>query len=174
MFLLQWQFFNTGIFLKIRFAQWVLLKLGTLLMLGCASTGSLDTINQLHFKTIGRIPVIEGTLNGKRAFFIIDTGASVSLLDESVSDHFGFKVICRINHQVEGLGGSARLSQAFNYRVQLGTLNIKNIQFHTKNMSDFVAVIRESENIDIAGIIGSDVFDRYKIAIDYRRNTISY
>jgi hypothetical protein len=162
--------------LKIRCASLALIKLAFLSSLwGClAPSTQLDTISHIRFISAGRIPVAEGKINGKKAFFIIDTGASCSILNESASEHFGFKYFLKIDDHVFGLSGRAKTNQAFNYVIEFGPHKITQVVFRTKHMNDLAAVIREAESIDIAGIIGSDVLYRYKITIDFRNNTILF
>lgn len=146
---------------------------GFVVATGCVTTGNLD-LNHLHFRKIGRIPVVEGKINGKKAYFIIDTGASVSILNDLVSDKFGFRSIDCREQSVLGLGGHARLKDAVHAVVEFGPLRIKNVTFRTKHMADFVAMIKRDENVEIAGIIGGDVFDMYNITIDFKKNRISF
>lgn len=162
-------------FLKIQHAYWAMLGFAALLMLsGCSSNAYLSEVKQLRFTTIGRIPVVEGKINGKRAYFIIDTGASCSILNQSVSDRFGFKSFVKSDEHVVALEGQARMNHAFNCLVEVGPLRLKNVIFRTKCMDNFVSVIQTHENIEIAGIIGSDIFNRYGIAINFKSNTITF
>jgi hypothetical protein len=163
-------------FLKIFNARLAIPGIAALLMLsGCLSTTYyIDDIPQLRFTTIGRIPVVEGKINGKRAYFIIDTGASCSILNQSVSERFGFKCFLKVDEHVVGLGGEAKMNHAFNCVVEFGPLNLKNVIFRAKQMDSFVSVIQTHENIEIAGIIGSDIFNRYGIAINFKSNTITF
>lgn len=167
--------FNMSYFPRISYAYRVMLGLAVLLMLGsCASTATLRENKQLRFTTVGRIPVVEGKINGKRAYFIIDTGASCSILNQSVSDRFGFKSFIKNDDHVMGLHGEAKINQAFNCTVEMGPLKLNNVIFRTKHMDSFVSVIQTHENIEIAGIIGSDIFNRYGIAINFKSNTLSF
>jgi hypothetical protein len=162
-------------FLKILNARRAMFGVAALLMMsGCLTSTYVRNTNQLRFTTIGRIPVIEGKINGKRAYFIIDTGASCSILNQSVSDRFGFKSFVKIDEHVMGLGGEAKMNHAFNCHVEVGPLKLNNIVFRTKHMDSFVSVIQTHENIEIAGIIGSDIFNRYGIAINFKSNTITF
>jgi hypothetical protein len=129
---------------------------------------------ELQFKTVGLIPIVEGKINGKRAWFIIDTGASVSILNRSNARHFGFKCFDSYSVSVVGFGGESKMNEAFNCKVEFGPLLLKNISFRARHMNDLTDVIRQHENIEIAGIIGADVFNRYKIAIDFKKSTISF
>jgi hypothetical protein len=160
-------------FISIQYLTW-LPGIVVFLMSGCVSQASLQTANQMKFFTIKHIPIIQGSINGKRAYFIIDTGASCSILNQSVADRFGFRYFATLEGSVTGLGGSTKVSRAFNYIIEFGPLRICNVIFHTRHLDDLASVIQEQENIDIAGIIGSDIFKRYEIGINYKTNTITF
>ena len=161
--------------LKTRHASLVLLNFTLLLLLwGCSPTAYVPNLNCMYFKTVSRIPVAEVKINGKRAFFIIDTGASCSILNESVSEHFGFRYGIKRDDHVFGLAGTAQMHRAFNCSVEFGPLDLTHTTFRTKHMDDIVSLIKQHENIEIAGIIGSDVLNHYRVAIDFKRSTISF
>jgi len=71
-----------------------LLLIVVILFFSCAQEIKIsgpEKNQSISFKrTAGRIPVIGATLNGKSAYFIIDTGASISVLNEQEAESFGF------------------------------------------------------------------------------------
>lgn len=139
-----------------------------------AHTGELRSIS---FRMIGAIPVVEGRLNGRQAFFIIDTGASVSVLNESEAGYFRFNVVSplySVNSTAIGFGGHSDLKDATGYDLEIGGMRVCNISFKTRNMADFASVVMQYENLPVSGIIGSDVFKRYGIIINYRERTLTF
>jgi hypothetical protein len=151
----------------------MLLKFVVLVLLsGCATSREADS--WMYFTTIGRIPVIEGKINGKRAFFIIDTGASCSILDEGVSEKFGFNFGARADERVHSLAGEARMHKAFDCVVEVGPLRLQHGVFRTRQLQELASAIRKHDEVDIAGIIGSDIFNKYRMSIDFKRNTILF
>ena len=161
--------------LLVKYEAWMTLAFILPFLLGsCASTRVTLTDNQIQFKTIGKIPIVEGKINGKRAYFIIDTGASISLLNESEASHFGFGSYSSTNQSLVGFSGSAAINEAYNCRVEFGSMIIHGVTFKARCLNDFTAAIRQHEGVNISGIIGSDVFNKYQITIDYRNNIISY
>jgi len=120
------------------------------------------------------IPVIEGKINGKRAFFIVDTGASCSLLNEQSSHRYGFKYRARSDEQVVGLNGQAKINLAFDYDIQLGAVSLKQAVFRTRHLAELANIIRANDHIDIAGIIGADILKRYGMVVDFNSNTVYF
>jgi hypothetical protein len=132
------------------------------------------TAQSIYFFSVSQIPVVEGKINGKTAYFIVDTGASCSILNESVSKHFGFKTMIMVDEHLMGLNGTAKIKTAYDYSINLGPLTIKSLLFRTRKIDELVDVIKNNERVSIAGIIGSDVLKKYQMGIDYRTNRITF
>jgi hypothetical protein len=161
--------------IKTRGAQALIILVLTAMTWACAPAAYPDAqAPRVPFTTIGMIPVIEGKINGKRAFFIVDTGASCSLLNEQSAKYYGFKYRPRSDEQVYGLNGQAKINLAFDYEIQLGTISIKQAVFRTRHLSELATIIRQNDHIDIAGIIGADILKRYGMTIDFNTNTVCF
>lgn len=137
-------------------------------MLSTRSRAANDSL--IYFKSFKGIPVVQGVINGKKAFLIIDSGASLSYLDINQSVSYGFH-FNDSDIQVAGYGGTQNLSNA--YGVIL-TINGRRIMtaFMCKDISNIVDLIQVHENIKIAGIIGTDVLENNNVVIDYKKRTI--
>jgi len=157
-----------------------LLFLLTISLFSCAHDINLSKAksekNQIiRFKRIaGRIPVISATLNGKPAYFIIDTGASVSVLNEPEAKSYGFIVGANDDVNVTGFTGTSNMRRVVNCTLQVGTLKITHIRFSCKNINELVTVVYGNENIKISGILGSDLLGQYRMQIDFMNQTISF
>lgn len=146
-----------------------------IVMLLATACHSPKRINQsVNFFSVARIPVVEGRINGKVAYFIVDTGASCSILNESVARHYGFKTLVSVDEHLMGLNGAAGIKLAYNYSIDLGSLRINSLPFRSRRIDELVDVIKNNDRISIAGIIGSDVMKKYQMSIDYRTNKISF
>ena len=154
----------------------ILFFIVTVMAWACAPAAYPDATSspRVPFTTIGMIPVIEGKINGKRAYFIVDTGASCSLLNEQAAGHYGFKYRARSEEQVVGLNGQAKINMAFDYDIQLGSVNLKQAIFRTRHLAELANIIRVHDHIDIAGIIGADILKRYGMVIDFNSNTVCF
>jgi hypothetical protein len=161
--------------IKPRRAHALIILIIIVMASACAPAAFPDaSAPRVPFTTIGMIPVIEGKINGKRAFFIVDTGASCSLLNEQSAHRYGFKYRARSDEQVVGLNGQAKINMAFDYDVQLGSVNLKQAVFKTRHLSELANIIREKDHIDVAGIIGADILKRYGMVIDFNSNTVLF
>ncbi|MBT1687805.1 retropepsin-like aspartic protease [Dawidia soli] len=129
------------------------------------------------FRMVNRIPVVSGRINGKPAWFIIDTGASVSVLDAREAEHFGFQVANTVYHEglsINGLGGRTNVYQVSGCDLAIGRLPLKYVAWHSQDMHMLFRTIHDHEEIRIAGIIGSDVLSKYHIGIHYNKLALSY
>ena len=61
-----------------------------LLLLGCMP---VDQIGSLNIDTSCNLCIVEGEINGKKAYFIMDTGAGLTTFDINQAKHFGFSAI---------------------------------------------------------------------------------
>ena len=138
------------------------------------STGLSQSI---RFQTAGRIPVIEVILNGKPARFIIDTGASVSVLNEPDAGYYGFRVIDPFflaDIEVTGFADTSLMKQTANCTLEIGRLKITHLRFKSKNISHLTSLLYRNECVRVAGILGSDMFTQYRMQIDFMNKTITF
>src|SRR5690349_20974148 len=77
-------------------------------LISCAQAEYSFIEKEISFETVGCIPIVKGTINGKSTFFIIDTGASITMLNESDADHFGFRSHADERQHLVGFGGVSR------------------------------------------------------------------
>jgi hypothetical protein len=147
------------------------------LLASCASSNnSIKThVQSIKFKSAGRIPVIDVILNGKPARFIIDTGASISILNEQEADYYGFRKIEPLaDVEVAGFEGSSMMKHATKCTLEIGSLKITHIRFKSKDINALVAILYRNEQIRIAGILGADLLTQYRMQIDFMNKTISF
>ena len=149
----------------------VLALMPILLAIVCESLAQ-DTTALLVIKNV---PMIKGSINGKPAFFVVDTGASITILNGSLARMYNYKVIdnrylerCRII----GLGGESVLREAKFVTVRLGghDLNFINKVADLNRLSSHF----EDYDIQIAGIIGTDLLRILGGVIDMQAETITF
>jgi len=158
----------------------LLLFIPFILGLSCSPVRSLyenEESRHVPFRTHGGIPLIKAKLNGKTAHFIVDTGASISLLNEGEAEYFGFKTrqdelyneVC-----VTDLNGTTTAKRVSACVLQLGTITVRSHHFKSRDMIEFSRPFMEQEGIRIGGILGSDLMTYYHLQIDYKNHVISF
>ena len=130
-----------------------------------------DTVKVIKFMSANKIPVIEGKINGKKAYFIVDSGASVSVLDITQDRVYNFNSY-PLNEEAAGYGGYAKFYEVLGVRVHVGP-SIVRTQFRSQDLSSIVELIRQHEGVRISGILGSDVWKDLDALIDYKSRTIA-
>lgn len=147
---------------------------------GCSPSEYRATSENYHvipFYTIGeKIPVIKATLNEKSAWFIVDTGASVTLLNATEAKHFGFsmRAVRGEMGELTGFADRLTLSATSFCRLTIGNLKIGQRAYRSHEMSALFAMIESTEKMKIAGILGSDILARYGMSVNYELKTLSY
>jgi hypothetical protein len=66
------------------------------------------------------------------------------------------------------------MHKAFDCVVEVGPLRLQHGVFRTRQLQELASAIRKHDEVDIAGIIGSDIFNKYRMSIDFKRNTILF
>ncbi|MEM8968392.1 MAG: retropepsin-like aspartic protease [Bacteroidota bacterium] len=120
-------------------------------------------------------PIVRGTINGKEAFFLVDTGSDVSLIHAKDAKRYGFfchprRALDRF--QLYGLGTSIKeLTAVHNMYVQLGSRTIF-ADYIALDLSTIIHSLNTGTSIEISGILGSKTLNKYGFVIDYHRNEI--
>jgi hypothetical protein len=120
-------------------------------------------------------PIVMGQLNGRKAYFLLDTGSDLTLLHEGKADYYDFRIKRMANpHKISGAGGSiGYIHRAGNIDLILGTLPVTTAYF-TYDLSDIITSIYRKTFIRISGIIGSDVMIKYGFVIDYGQKEVHF
>lgn len=105
----------------------------------------------MQFLTTKR-PIVECTINGKTANFLLDTGASVAFIDREFVGEYGIEQGKKYHGTLVGVGGAMRGVRYCNTFVTLP--NGKDVaQFLLADISAVRASIKEETGIDIVGIV---------------------
>ena len=128
-----------------------------------------DTIQAPLYKA-GKYLLVEGKLNGKPAFFLVDTGASYSILHQKLARRYGFQLVDLLRQEATGFGGnSSRLQVAVGASIGIGTREAS-MGFLAQDLYKIIRFIHQESNMVIAGIIGSDFLSRFRCKLDIRQN----
>lgn len=126
----------------------------------------MKKINSISDKRL----IIEGRVNDKTAYFLIDTGASLALMDYDQRNHYDLEVGKRFHGSVVGAGGEMR-----NVRYCNTFVNIENKvipQFLLADISGVVESIKRETGIEILGIISLPQMKMCGISLDCNDNLI--
>lgn len=138
--------------------------------------GDGGTITWSNPKRTARIPVRYGSHHvwvkasidgGPPADFLLDTGASISLLDRSYAAAAG--IATRGRTAVQGMGGLGEMSFASLQSVRLGAapgdrVTVENVTVGVLDLGEGMESVLWRR---VSGLIGADLLDRFAVEIDY-------
>jgi len=119
-------------------------------------------------------PIVAGTINGKKAYFLLDTGSALTILHRGHAKFFKFD---HVNHvgkkqKIYGFDGSVQdLQNVYNAEIMLGGCKVV-YPLVCYNMYQIVDVIKSKTGIAISGIIGADIMRMYSFLIDLHADEV--
>jgi len=110
------------------------------------------------------------TLNGYIGNFLLDTGATISIIDINQSKNYKFKYHTT-NSELSGIGGSL-----IKYRITNTMVSdrdyILNIKFSGIDLKPVISDLRK-RNMHVIGIIGGDYLTHCSAVINYKEKTLT-
>lgn len=112
---------------------------------------------------------VKGKIQGIEVKFLIDTGASKSVVDKSFTEkHFKDQPIKKTEHQTTGLGANIQNSEFVKFkRLKIGSRSIKPIEFALLDLEMVNSAYTAAGLDPVYAIIGGDILMKYKCSIDY-------
>jgi predicted aspartyl protease len=116
------------------------------------------------------LPVVSLTNNGQSFNFLIDTGATLSVIDSNALDKLAYTKVETIGSAYGVDGNIIPVEYA---RIELNHENTKFVdEFQIMRVNGFDN-IKKSDKIEIVGILGSTFLKRYDFTINYKDLIIS-
>ncbi len=121
--------------------------------------------------------LIEGQFeDGSAAYWIIDTGASKSVLDINLKDHY--EIIESDNeddYQSAGINqGLMETSVGKMTGLRFGNLEITNHKLALIDLNHVNEIYTQYTTFRISGLLGSDILMQYRSIIDYSRKIVQF
>ncbi|MBP6821850.1 MAG: aspartyl protease family protein [Acidobacteria bacterium] len=121
----------------------------------------------LPFELINNRPFIKIMINGKGPFrFVIDTGASMSVLSDKTADLLGIKPVAK-GGSARAIGGSGTFPILYGLldSIQMGETRIDVVPIYIRTVHS-TSETPEAERSD--GYIGLSVLSQYAVTLDYK------
>ena len=119
-----------------------------------------------------KFPIITFSNNNRLFNFLIDTGASYSVIDSAILDEFDYKVIEDAKGTTYGIDGNLVNVSYILANLKLGNNEFKEA-FQVMRVPAFDN-LKEKNNIIIVGILGSVFLDRYNFMVDFSDYNLVY
>lgn len=127
-------------------------------------------ITRFYFRQYsGGVMMIKGVLNDRKDSlnFILDTGSGGISLDSATCAQVGLQ-IHPSDTTITGMGGTHKVSFAYNQKLHLPGLTLDKLNFHINDYEVLSGVYGEK----IDGIIGYSFFSRYIVKINFDKKEI--
>lgn len=115
---------------------------------------------------------VEGTLNGKPATFVLDTGANMSVVHSAYAEQFGLSPQRGVRGAASGIGGGGNASRSSIEELQLGSVDTGQETVMLADLSHVERPLARLSNTPIHGIIGQDVMREHGAVIDVARGML--
>ena len=114
--------------------------------------------------------IVEGKVNNKTAYFLIDTGASIAILDYDKRKKYDLKVGRKFNGTIVGAGGEMRNLRHCDTFAYIEDRALT--QFVLADISGVVNSIKKETGVEILGIISLPQMGMIGMNIDVNSNEI--
>jgi hypothetical protein len=122
-----------------------------------------------------KLPIMKGLINDKEAYFIMDSGASISVMNLNDAEEFGFRVEETEDGAAAGYGGTANFQKAAAITIETqDKIELWVPEFKAQDLSKIVDVIERNEGFKINGILGFDLMKRYSFILNFKDNTMNF
>lgn len=133
----------------------------------------LTSCNNIPFKNKNdlwvKIPVVEMKLNNKNYLFIIDSGASMSIIDSSFYNDN--QSLFEVKDEVELIFTGISSQREVKAIVVCTTLESDKTLFVVSSITPIIQSL-ETHGYNVIGILGSDYFSGNNKIIDYKNKTL--
>lgn len=146
------------------------------LLFSIRSSAQLDLseYSTLDFEFKKNLIIIKAHVNDKSANFIVDTGASISLLDKKQYKRYKFEYFVSADERLTGFGGRSRLLTTSSVQFRLDGFDLSaTYRFNASDLGELNVALSDSDT-RVLGIIGSDFLKNYHAIIDYENRKIYF
>jgi predicted aspartyl protease len=163
--------------------------LGTFSMLSCskqaetANSKALNVDSTLTHNGYYKIALVHNKadhitlkvkINGVEGLFILDTGASTTVVEKNQKDKFGVKIE-QDSNKAEGVGADVPREQALDSKsnnVEINGHSLSNVDICVMNLDDVNAAYKQLGEKAPDGVIGANILKAGNAIIDYKNNLL--
>ena len=137
---------------------------------GCATA---EAPGYSDIDTSCNVCIVSGELNGKKTYFLIDTGAGITTLDLNQSEYFGFSYAITDVEVAGFINTVASVKEARGVEsLKINGTKISEDPIYAENMSNLVRYIERCSYKKISGIIGLPLIKKQGLVIDLVNNKL--
>lgn len=113
-----------------------------------------------------KLPIVSLTNNGQTFKFLIDTGATLSVVDSKVLNKLDYS---KLNIKGNAYGIDGNIVNVDYVIMALSHDNTEFVEEFQVMRLDAFDNLRKTDNIDLAGILGGAFLKRYNFVVDYKK-----
>lgn len=133
----------------------------------------MDNKYDQQISVIDKRILIPIKVNGKSVYFLVDTGASIALVDITKVKELGFKLGSKLAGGLVGAGGD--ISEVYHTKdLDVDFNGNKIFQFVATNIDAIKASIKRETDYDIFGILCLDQMKKLGMIIDTANNKVYF
>lgn len=122
---------------------------------------------RLSVNSLGHFEV-DGSINSVKAKFILDTGASGTVINETDISHFNLQTVTTDDDKAAGLGSTTMTVQkSKGNRIELRDFVIEDWQVGIIHLGHVNEALENKGSAQVNGVIGADILNRFEAVIDY-------
>ncbi len=145
----------------------------TLLILFLSTVCIAQQVGYVKMRSFKK-PIVQAEINGKKGYFLVDTGADISIINSA--DLKKYKLI------QSKIYGNQKRAIGFNGDLET-VMKVKNVEvefenqfnhktFYSMDIGLIVRTIEAKTGLKISGILGSDWLMKYNCIIDYNQRRV--
>jgi len=142
-----------------------------LLLMSCATS---ENMNSYVLDTSCDLSIVDGELNGRRTYFLLDTGAGITSLDLSQGKQYGF-TSADSDEEIAGFTNDrtkAKIAIGV-HSIKINDMEIHDGVIYTNKMDNLVNFISMCSHKTISGIIGAPLIKKFGLVIDLSNNRLT-
>lgn len=127
-----------------------------------------------HFSKIN-VPLIKMKINGKLRYFLVDTGSEMNILGSEIFKTLPKESYSKVMGQsvsVTGFTGKTEEKPVILTNLSFKNDKYEDISFIISDITCIFNYIKDNSKIEIAGILGSCFFNKYRWSIDFNERCI--
>lgn len=121
----------------------------------------VDIVKELH------LPIITIENNGNKFNFLLDTGSNYSIINQDSLPLVEHQIIEGATGEVYGMEGNVIKISYAHIAFKAGNIDF-NDNFQVIDMSGAFSQLKETHNVEVIGILGSNFFARYNFVLDFK------
>jgi len=112
------------------------------------------------------LPVV---VNCRESLWVLDSGASASVIDRGYAESLGLE----LSGEIKGQGAGNTVDVAF---TTLPPFSVQGIEFEQQQVAviEFVDLFRRISDLEVVGVLGYDFLSRFVTRVDYANNMLTF